>query len=70
MSRLTSCWDDAYEMYNWSNVVCVHRKHFMYAELEAMSTRFAKHRAEYYGGPRVAPKPSEPQASKQTASKP
>lgn len=39
-----------FEMYGWSNVVCVHRTHFMYGVLERMSTRYQLHRAEYYGG--------------------
>ncbi|KAL6772152.1 hypothetical protein ACKKBG_A29120 [Auxenochlorella protothecoides x Auxenochlorella symbiontica] len=60
LSRMTSCWDPAYEYYNWSNVVCVKRTHFMYAELEAMSSRFERHRAEYFAGKRAAGQGKEP----------
>lgn len=32
-----SCWDPAYEIKYWSNVVCAYRPHFMFKELLAMS---------------------------------
>ena len=41
LTRITGCWDDKYEFHVWSNVVCVRRTHFMYPELEKMSSRYA-----------------------------
>ena len=39
LARLTRCWHGLYEFYDWSNVVCVPRKHFMYPVMEQMSFR-------------------------------
>ncbi|KDD77128.1 hypothetical protein H632_c13p4 [Helicosporidium sp. ATCC 50920] len=48
LSRLTGCWSDKYEAYAWSNVACVQRHHPMYAHMERMTSRFARHKAAYY----------------------
>lgn len=50
LARMTGCWDDAYEMYSWSNVVCVPRRHVMYPEMEKMTLRYEQHRDAYYQG--------------------
>jgi hypothetical protein len=38
-TRITGCWDDAYEFKGWSNVVCATTGHFMHAVLERLSFR-------------------------------
>ena len=50
LARMTGCWDDAYEMYSWSNVVCVPRSHAMYPVMEKMTLRYEQHRERYYQG--------------------
>ena len=47
-SRLTGCWDDLFEYYNWSNVVCVPRAHPLYAVMERGSLRYQMFEATYY----------------------
>lgn len=42
LSRLTGCWDDAYEIYQWSNVVCVPRASPIYQAAERRSLRYQK----------------------------
>ena len=47
-ARLTGCWDDAYEIYAWSNVVCVPRTHALYPEMEKESLRHKHFPAAYF----------------------
>ena len=51
VDRLTGCFEDEYEFHWWSNVVCARRDHFMYPELEKLSSRYALYRNEYYLSP-------------------
>ena len=48
MERLTGCWETYFEFYGWSNVACVLRDHWMYPEMEKLSSRYAKFQEEYY----------------------
>lgn len=48
LARLTGCWDDAYEMYEWSNVVCLKRTDPLYPVLERMTLRHETYPDSYF----------------------
>ena len=48
VDRLTGCFEEEHEFHWWSNVACVRRDHFMYPELEKLSSRYALYLSDYY----------------------
>jgi FkbM family methyltransferase len=48
LARMTGCWDDAYEIYSWSNVVCVKRSDPLYAAMEKMALRHEEYPGSYF----------------------
>lgn len=48
LTRITGCWHDSLEFYQWSNVVCVRRSHALYPEMEKLSTRYELFKDAYY----------------------